>query len=57
MLVLAMEFSRGAQRVDRTPIIKEQTDEGARMHTGERPVEPSKVRAASRRRVVSPRAV
>ena len=30
MLVLAMEFSRGAQRAHRATIIKEQTDEGVR---------------------------
>ena len=30
MLVLAMEFSRGAQRVHRTTAIKEQTDERVR---------------------------
>jgi hypothetical protein len=29
MLVLAMEFSRGAQRAHRTTVINEQTDEGA----------------------------
>jgi hypothetical protein len=38
MLVLAMEFSRCAQRAMRTPNIKEQTDEWVRMGTGERPI-------------------
>ena len=40
MLVLAMEFSRCAQRAMRTPDIKEQTDEWVRMGTGERPIGP-----------------
>jgi hypothetical protein len=57
MLVLAMEFSRCAQRAMRTPHIKEQTDEWVRMGTGERPIGPSMARSASRRRAVSPRAV
>jgi hypothetical protein len=38
MLVLAMEFSRCAQRAMRTPDIKEQTDGWVRMGTGERPI-------------------
>jgi hypothetical protein len=48
MLVLAMEFSRCAQRADRTTDIKEQTDEWVRRSTGDRPARPSKV---GRRRV------
>ena len=50
MLVLAMEFSRGAQRVHRTTAIKEQTDDRVHLRTGERPTTFRKEASASRRR-------
>ena len=37
MLVLAMEFSRGARRAQRTAAISKQTDDRVRLRTGERP--------------------
>ena len=50
MLVLAMEFSRGAQRAHRTTAIKEQTDDRVHLRTGERPTTFREEASASRRR-------